>query len=110
MKEETNPPIKKFQIRGFHTQSMESWLKEPIPVMSGQQPSSGFQLVAMPCSDISVIPHLIEEHTRSFNAGLGLPTFERLYASESSGACGMFLRSDGSYGSSLSLSLSLCTL
>ncbi|KAL7820183.1 hypothetical protein V8C44DRAFT_346877 [Trichoderma aethiopicum] len=65
--------------------------------MSGQQPSSGFQLVAMPCSDITVIPHLIEEHTRSFNAGLGLPTFEKLYASESSGACGMFLQSDGSY-------------
>ncbi|KAK1240717.1 hypothetical protein MKX07_006150 [Trichoderma sp. CBMAI-0711] len=76
---------------------MDSWLKEPVPVMSGRQPSSGFKLVAMPCSDVTVIPHLTEEQLRSCNAALGLPNFLKHFASEGPGTCGMFMQSDGSY-------------
>ncbi|OTA08541.1 hypothetical protein A9Z42_0002420 [Trichoderma parareesei] len=65
--------------------------------MSGRQPSSGFKLVAMPCSDVTVIPHLTEEQLRSCNAALGLPNFLKHFASEGPGTCGMFMQSDGSY-------------
>lgn len=93
------PPIRKFQIRDFHTQ-MDSWLNEPVPVVDGQHPSSGFKIVALPCHDTDVVPPLTREELQSLNATLGLPFFEGHYASTGIGASGAFLQSDGSYGSS----------
>ncbi|TFB05623.1 hypothetical protein CCMA1212_002026 [Trichoderma ghanense] len=91
----TVPPIKKFQVRGFHTESMQSWLREPVPVVNGQQPSSGFKMVVMPSN-----PDLTREQTHSLNTILGLPNSRDHMSSDYSGACGMFEQTDGSHGSS----------
>ncbi|KAL6858458.1 hypothetical protein J3F83DRAFT_750866 [Trichoderma novae-zelandiae] len=91
------PPTKRYQVRGFHTESMDSWLKEPIPAVNGQQPSSGFRMVAMPSAVDTVFPHLTRDQTHSFNTALGLPNFQQHYPSLVTGACGMFRQSDGSY-------------
>ncbi|KAH0499049.1 hypothetical protein TgHK011_006266 [Trichoderma gracile] len=91
------PPIKKFEIIKFHTPAMDSWLKEPVPVVDGQHPSSGFKIVAVPVARTKPLPNLTEQENHSLNATLGLPFFDGHHASHGVGASGAFLQSDGSY-------------
>ncbi|KAL7819818.1 hypothetical protein V8C26DRAFT_29103 [Trichoderma gracile] len=91
------PPIRNFEIIKFHTPAMASWLKEPVPVVNGKRPSSGFKIVAVPSAGGLILPHLTREELHSLNATLGLPFIEGHYASYGVGASGAFLQSDGSY-------------
>ncbi|KAL7950495.1 hypothetical protein V8C42DRAFT_306679 [Trichoderma barbatum] len=90
-------PVKNFETRQFHTESMNSWLKAPIPSRLGQQPSSGCKMVILPCGTLGPLPHLTADEAHSFNTALGLPSFHMHFGSLNAGACGMFLQSDDSY-------------
>ncbi|KAL7960807.1 hypothetical protein V8C34DRAFT_275779 [Trichoderma compactum] len=96
-KYDDDEPTKKFELCGFHTETMDSWLKEPTPTRNERQPSAGFKVAVMPCADFSHLPHLTEGEMQAFNAAFGLPHFQQHYSSIECGACGMFLQLDNSY-------------
>ncbi|KAL7939061.1 hypothetical protein V8C35DRAFT_290078 [Trichoderma chlorosporum] len=94
---EEDEPTKHYELQSFHTESIDSWLKEPTPTRNGKKPSAGFKVVVMPCGDSELLPHLTKEQTLVLNATLGLPNFQLHYGSLACGSCGMFSQSDNSY-------------
>ncbi|KAL7909565.1 hypothetical protein GGI35DRAFT_450249 [Trichoderma velutinum] len=96
-KYEDDEPTKKYELCGFHTDSMDSWLKEPTPTQNGRQPSAGFKVAVVPCADSSQLPYLTNGQIQAFNTAFELPYFQKHYSSIDCGACGMFLQPDNSY-------------
>ncbi|KAL6823922.1 hypothetical protein V8C40DRAFT_246843 [Trichoderma camerunense] len=96
-KYEDDEPTKKYELCGFHTETMNSWLKEPTPTRNDRQPSAGFKVAVLPCADSDKLPHLTNSEIQAFNAAFGLPYFQKHCCSIDSGACGMFLQPDNSY-------------
>lgn len=91
-------PMSRYEVRGFHSEAINSWVKEPAPICDGQQPSSGFKIIVMPC--FGGVAPLTDEQEQSLNAAFGFPNFQNHYGSAFLGAYGMFLQSDNSYGNS----------
>ncbi|KAK4069936.1 uncharacterized protein Triagg1_6731 [Trichoderma aggressivum f. europaeum] len=96
-KYEDDEPTKKYELCGFHTETKDSWLKEPTPTRNGRQPSAGFKVAVVPCADYGPLPHLTNGEMQEFHAAFGLPYFHQHYSSIDCGACGMFLQPDNSY-------------
>ncbi|KAH0527961.1 hypothetical protein TsFJ059_002877 [Trichoderma semiorbis] len=96
-KYEDDDPTKKYELGGFHTETMNSWLNESTPTRNGQQPSAGFKVAVVPCADSSQLPYLTNGEIQEFNSAFGLPYFQKHYSSIDCGACGMFLQPDNSY-------------
>ena len=95
-------PTIRYEVENFHTESIDSWLKESYPFRNGQQPSPGFKIMVMPCDDAAgILPPITNKQAHSVNTAFGLPQVQNHSASLNSGACGMVLQSDGSYGNFL---------
>lgn len=97
-KYDDDDPSKKYELGGFHTETMSSWLKEPTPTRNERQPTAGFKVAVVPCAESSQLPYLTNGEIQEFNAAFGLPYFQKHYSSIDCGACGMFLQPDNSYG------------
>jgi hypothetical protein len=78
---------------------VEAWLDEPYPSDPNQKLSSGFKILVIPLNDEDVLPSGMSRRTIDLiHAALGLPPVYRHGASVSTGADGMFLQPDGTYG------------
>lgn len=77
--------------------SIDSWLEEPYPSCEGRSLSSGFKILLMPIDGPS-LPPMTEKGLSSINTALGLPHVHKHSASLNTGANGMFLQRDKSYG------------
>ncbi|KAL2833520.1 hypothetical protein BJY01DRAFT_253484 [Aspergillus pseudoustus] len=84
----------------FPISSVDAWLKTPYPSEPNHQLSSGFKILVIPLDsdDNCVLPAISEPGMTSIHAALGLPPVYRHSASTDTGADGMFLQPDGSYG------------